>query len=270
MASHLYAALTGRARRGARAILFPGAAVAVLLSAAPGHAAEGQAAPMRVAAAAGAPAEPAARPLELGSYLAGHHAFRQRDFGAAARYMSEAVAAQPAAERLLLRALVAKLASGETESARTLARRLLALEPRRAALRAVACGERFQGGQVRGRQDAPRLDRRGAAPTLSPCRCSRHGPRLRSAATTLPARLSPSPATTPASRRSAACTALSSSTSPGVRKRRRGSIWKPSSRRGARRSGWSRRSGPSTAGPATRTRPSGVTPISSPGKTGLP
>ncbi len=127
MASHLYAALTGRARRGARAILFPGAAVAVLLSAAPGHAAEGQAAPMRVAA--GAPAEPAARPLELGSYLAGHHAFRQRDFGAAARYMSEAVAAQPAAERLLLRALVAKLASGETESARTLARRLLALEP---------------------------------------------------------------------------------------------------------------------------------------------
>jgi len=129
VASHLYAALTGRARRGARAILFPGAAVAVLLSAAPGHAAEGQAAPMRVAAAAGAPAEPAARPLELGSYLAGHHAFRQRDFGAAARYMSEAVAAQPAAERLLLRALVAKLASGETDSARTLARRLLALEP---------------------------------------------------------------------------------------------------------------------------------------------
>lgn len=129
MASHLYAALTGRARRGARAILFPGAAVAVLLSAAPGHAAEGQAAPMRVAAAAGAPAKPAARTLELGSYLAGHHAFRQRDFGAAARYMSEAVAAQPAAERLLLRALVAKLASGGTESARTLARRLLALEP---------------------------------------------------------------------------------------------------------------------------------------------
>ena len=67
-------------------------------------------APEQVAAAA----SPAA--LEFGSYLAGHYAFRVRDFGAASRYMSEALSAQPAGTRLLRRALIAKLANGQAET----------------------------------------------------------------------------------------------------------------------------------------------------------
>lgn len=66
--------------------------------------------------------------LELGSYLAGHHAFRQRDFVAAARYMSDALKVPPPEPGLLRRALIAKLASGQADPARTIARRLLAIE----------------------------------------------------------------------------------------------------------------------------------------------
>ena len=66
--------------------------------------------------------------LELGSYLAGQHAFRQRDFDAAARYMSEALRAPPPDPGLLRRALIAKLASGQADAARALARQLLAIE----------------------------------------------------------------------------------------------------------------------------------------------
>ena len=88
----------------------------VLLSAAGGLAGEARAAASEAA-------------LEFGSYLAGHYAFRVRDFGAASRYMSEALSAQPAGTRLLRRALIAKLANGQAEPARALARRLVALDP---------------------------------------------------------------------------------------------------------------------------------------------
>ena len=86
--------------------------------------------PARHARTAETPSGPAAAgsALELGSYLAGRHAFRQRDFDAAARYMSDALKVPPPAPGLLRRALVAKLASGQADSARALARRLLAIE----------------------------------------------------------------------------------------------------------------------------------------------
>ena len=71
---------------------------------------------------------PAGAQLELGSYLAGHHAFRQRDFDAAARYMSDALKVPPPGPGLLRRALIAKLASGRADPARSLARRLLETE----------------------------------------------------------------------------------------------------------------------------------------------
>ena len=113
----------------ARFILALGTAVALAASAGYAQMAQTPTAPMQIAAARGVKAPPAAAALELGSYLAGHHAFRQRDFVAAARYMSDALEAQPAGSSLLRRALIAKLASGQADSARVLARRLLGIEP---------------------------------------------------------------------------------------------------------------------------------------------
>ncbi|MDE0056769.1 MAG: tetratricopeptide repeat protein [Defluviicoccus sp.] len=146
MAARCFAAATGRARRRACAILSLAAGI-VLLPAAGGDAGDAGAPTTSLAKATG-------RTLELGSYLAGHHAFRTRDFGAAARYLSEAVAAEPGGRRLLLRALIAKLASGEAEAARALARRLLALEPDAPlALLSLAVGEfkagRFEAARTR-------------------------------------------------------------------------------------------------------------------------
>ena len=121
MAAQRFAAVTGQRLRRACAILSLAAGI-VLLPAAGGQAED-------AGAPSTSPAKATGRTLELGSYLAGHHAFRIRDFGAAARYLGEAIAAEPGGRQLLLRALIAKLASGEAESARDHARRLLALEP---------------------------------------------------------------------------------------------------------------------------------------------
>ena len=112
---------------GLRAALLPGLAGALSLSAA-SHAGEAGGAASMLASTEAAPAAASAA-FEFGSYLAGHHAFRTRDFGTAARYMSAALEAQPAGLALLRRALIAKLASGQGDSARALARRLLAIEP---------------------------------------------------------------------------------------------------------------------------------------------
>ncbi len=105
--------------------------LAVALAASPGYAQVEQApgAPVQVAAAKASKVPPARPGQEFGSYLAGYHAFRQRDFDAAASYMNDALEAQPLGADLLRRALVAKLASGQADSARGLARRLLAIEP---------------------------------------------------------------------------------------------------------------------------------------------
>ena len=135
-------------RGGARAILVRGIAGAACLCALGGNPGAARDAPEQVAAAA----SPAA--LEFGSYLAGHYAFRVRDFGAASRYMSEALSAQPGATRLLRRALIAKLASGEAETARALARRLLALDPSAAIAKlSLAVGDlkagRYKAAQAR-------------------------------------------------------------------------------------------------------------------------
>ena len=111
MASHHCTAMRTSVRSGVRAVLLSGAAGVLSLT------------------AAAAETKPSRAALEFGSYLAGHHAYRVRDFGAAARYMGEALQAQPAGVRLLRRTFIAKLASGQAGSARSLARRLLAIEP---------------------------------------------------------------------------------------------------------------------------------------------
>ena len=111
MASHHCTAMRTSVRSGVRAVLLSGAAGVLSLT------------------AAAAETKPSRAALEFGSYLAGHHAYRVRDFGAAARYMGEALQAQPAGVRLLRRTFIAKLASGQADSARSLARRLLAIEP---------------------------------------------------------------------------------------------------------------------------------------------
>ena len=109
----------------------PALAVAVALAASSGYAQDARApgAPVQIAAAKAGKAPPTGPAHEFGSYLAGYHAFRQRDFGVAASYMNDALRAQPLGRDLLRRALVAKLASGQADSARVLARRLLAIEP---------------------------------------------------------------------------------------------------------------------------------------------
>ncbi len=78
-------------------------------------------------------AQPAAAALDpagtLGSYLAGNHAFKQRDFRAAARHLGEALAVQPKSRSLLHRVLISRLASGQIDAAHIAARRLLSIEP---------------------------------------------------------------------------------------------------------------------------------------------
>ena len=111
MASHHCTAMRTSVLSGVRAVLLSGVAGVLSLT------------------AAAADTKPSRAALEYGSYLAGHHAYRVRDFGAAARYMSEALQAQPAGIGLLRRTLIAKLASGQIDSALSLAKRLLAIEP---------------------------------------------------------------------------------------------------------------------------------------------
>ena len=113
----------------AGAVLALGMAVALAASAGYAQTAQAPGAPVQVAAAKAGKAPPARPGHEFGSYLAGYHAFRQRDFDAAAIYMNDALEAQPPGPDLLRRALVAKLASGRAGPARVLARRLLAIEP---------------------------------------------------------------------------------------------------------------------------------------------
>lgn len=111
--------------------VIPSACLALALAASVGYAQMAQAAsaPVQVAAAKAGNATPTRPGHEFGSYLAGYHAFRERDFGAAASYMNDALRARPHGPDLLRRALVAKLASGQAGSARVLARRLLGIEP---------------------------------------------------------------------------------------------------------------------------------------------
>ena len=111
--------------------VFPPVCLALALAATVGYAqvAKAASAPVQVAAAKAGKATPARPGHEFGSYLAGYHAFRERDFGAAASYMNDALRARPLGPDLLRRALVARLASGQADSARVLARRLLAIEP---------------------------------------------------------------------------------------------------------------------------------------------
>ena len=124
-AAHRRAAMS----RGAGILLASGLAGALLFAAAGVHAGEKAGASTRLASASVSAPGAALGAFEFGSYLAGHHAFRMRDFGAAARYMSAALSAQPGGLALLRRALIAKLASGQGASARSFARRLLAIEP---------------------------------------------------------------------------------------------------------------------------------------------
>ena len=121
--------LTGKLWRAARLILALGAAGTLVPSAGHTQSDRSSTGPMKVAAKAGGQAAAPRSALEFGSYLAGHHAFRQRDFDSAARYMKDALKARPPGPILLRRALIAQLASGRADSARRLARRLLAIEP---------------------------------------------------------------------------------------------------------------------------------------------
>lgn len=67
--------------------------------------------------------------LASGSYLAGQHAYREADLGAAADYMIQALAADPDNPTLLRRVLVLQLAEGRLGSLESLARRVADLAP---------------------------------------------------------------------------------------------------------------------------------------------
>lgn len=119
----------GGAARAACLVLAAGAAAALASPASHAQPARIAAGSAQDTAKAEASAPAAGAALELGSYLAGQHAFAKRDFDAAARYMSEALRVVPPPDPgLLRRALIARLASGQADAARALARRLLAIE----------------------------------------------------------------------------------------------------------------------------------------------
>lgn len=81
-------------------------------------------------AAAPAPVQRAAAhdlgPSPLGSYLAGRHAERRRDMSAAARYLSETLAADPENKALLRRTFLLLVGDGRVVEAVTLAKRIAA------------------------------------------------------------------------------------------------------------------------------------------------
>ncbi len=80
---------------------------------------------------AGEPPGPPARHADLpgsspyGSYLAGRHAERSRDTGAAARFLSETLAADPENVALLRRTFILMISDGRVEESLDLARRLI-------------------------------------------------------------------------------------------------------------------------------------------------
>ena len=71
----------------------------------------------------------AAATAASGSYLAGQHAYREADLGAAADYMIQALAADPDNPTLLRRVLVLQIAEGRLDSLGSLARRVADLAP---------------------------------------------------------------------------------------------------------------------------------------------
>lgn len=65
-----------------------------------------------------------------GSYLAGRHAFRQRDFGSASRFFGEVLVNDPTNLDLLRRTFMVSLADGDVDRAESLAARLVERRPR--------------------------------------------------------------------------------------------------------------------------------------------
>ena len=80
------------------------------------------------ALAAGTPATNGAVTTAIGSYLAGRFAQNQDDWPSAARYMEQALAADPGDLALMRRTFLLKLGEGKVDEAVALARKLMAQE----------------------------------------------------------------------------------------------------------------------------------------------
>lgn len=104
-----------------------------------------------------------------GSYLAGRFAQHQDDWRAAAQYMTEALAANPADLSLMRRAYILKLGEGEMDSALDLARRLTGQDGEPQLSAALLIADAMKRGRLDEAEEmAKRMPREGLAKFIGP------------------------------------------------------------------------------------------------------
>jgi tetratricopeptide (TPR) repeat protein len=104
-----------------------------------------------------------------GAYLAGMYANNQRDLGAAARFMSRALEADPQNPRLLHNTFMLMAGEGEMARARELAERVLAINPSHGPARVLLAVEALSAGDfAEAEQQLAQLPEQGLAALVRP------------------------------------------------------------------------------------------------------
>ena len=104
-----------------------------------------------------------------GAYLAGLYANSQRDLGAAARYMSRALEADPENPRLLHNTFILVAGEGQMDRARDLAQRVLEINPSHGPARVLLAVEALRDGDfARADRELEQLPAQGLAALVKP------------------------------------------------------------------------------------------------------